>query len=338
MQNIREKHNMFFHPYTFLNIISIGLTVIIAISFNKFDMQFSDFPKYFYSICILNLIVPMAYFLYFRPIQKYVLKSLIQEVSKKKDLETINKIERDRRNSLNLLASGVAHEINNPLAILLGHVEHIKKYVSLSNLLSERMSKYFNIVEASGQRIERITQNLRFYAQDSEKEEHGFVCVKALFDRISDFFTSQTLEFGINLEILFDKSNKNLTYLKCKECQLGHAILNIINNSIEAVKSNNGEKWIRIVVSPVEEAGEVVIKIIDSGLGIPKDISDKIMQPFFTTKDIGKGTGLGLSAAQGIIAEHAGTLEYLDEAKNTTFKITLPVCAHEFHEGVQNVN
>ena len=92
-------------------------------------------------------------------------------------------------------------------------------------------------------------------------------------------------------------------------------------NSFDAIHELP-EKWIRIDV--VDSGNSLTINCIDSGTGIPKSIIHKIMQPFFTTKDVGKGTGLGLSISKGLAESHGGTLEYDLNSVNTRFILQLP--------------
>ncbi len=97
--------------------------------------------------------------------------------------------------------------------------------------------------------------------------------------------------------------------------------MNLINNASDAIE-NLPEKWIEIACYNIDSF--LYITITDSGTGIPKHIQEKMMNPFFTSKEIGKGTGLGLSISMGIIKDHHGELFYVTEAKNTQFCIKIP--------------
>lgn len=109
--------------------------------------------------------------------------------------------------------------------------------------------------------------------------------------------------------------------ISCHPAQISQIILNLLNNSFDAV-SVLEEKWVRLVVK--ENKNDVEIQVTDSGKGIPYEYQSKLTQPFFTTKASGKGTGLGLSISQVIAEAHHGEL-YLDkESKNTRFIVKLP--------------
>lgn len=103
--------------------------------------------------------------------------------------------------------------------------------------------------------------------------------------------------------------------------EIPQVILNLLNNSIDAL-TDKSEKWILIKAEASEK--NIIITVTDSGLGISKEVVDKMMSPFFSTKKIGHGTGLGLSISARIIQEHKGKLYYDSQEKHTTFKIELP--------------
>jgi signal transduction histidine kinase len=116
----------------------------------------------------------------------------------------------------------------------------------------------------------------------------------------------------------------NLEYtgdLDCREVQLSQVILNLLNNAFDAI-SELPNKWVHLE-SRMNE-GIIEIRVIDSGSGIPEELREKILQPFFTTKEVGQGTGLGLSISKGIIESHGGTLSIDIKSQNTCFVIQIP--------------
>ena len=104
---------------------------------------------------------------------------------------------------------------------------------------------------------------------------------------------------------------------------ISQVLINLIKNSCDAI-SNLDERWISVECL-VEDSSNLIIKVIDSGNGIPDEMASKILLPYFTTKEVGKGTGLGLSLSRNIIEGHQGTLEIDMKAVNTTFIIKLPI-------------
>ncbi len=128
---------------------------------------------------------------------------------------------------------------------------------------------------------------------------------------------------GVDLQL---DSQDGFIEIECRPAQICQVLLNLIMNANDAI-SNLKEKWIKIQVHKDENTAE--IRITDSGNGIPEAVSEKMFQPFYTTKEIGKGTGLGLSISKGIIEHHGGNLSLETNSKNTCFIITIPCFKNE---------
>jgi len=104
--------------------------------------------------------------------------------------------------------------------------------------------------------------------------------------------------------------------------QLSQVLLNLLTNAFDEVLSKK-EMWVKISVENLEE--RLVMKVTDSGTGIPKAVQEKIFLPFFTTKDVGKGTGLGLSLSRSIVNRHHGDFFIDNESLNTCFVVSIPI-------------
>jgi C4-dicarboxylate-specific signal transduction histidine kinase len=126
-----------------------------------------------------------------------------------------------------------------------------------------------------------------------------------------------------NLDINLSVSEVPRITITVRSIQVSQVLLNLINNAIEAIKDLTGEKWITITFHL--SSTNLIIRITDSGQGIPKEIAEKVMMPFFTTKQNENGTGLGLSISRGIIEEHNGKLYIDNNNLNTSFVIELPL-------------
>lgn len=110
-------------------------------------------------------------------------------------------------------------------------------------------------------------------------------------------------------------------FVRCDLVEIEQVLVNLFGNAIDAVKTKEGS-WIR--VNAFAEGEQVVVQVIDSGLGISPECRAKIFDPFFTTKVIGEGTGLGLSISKGIVDDHGGSLALNSSEKNTCFELRLP--------------
>lgn len=225
-----------------------------------------------------------------------------------------------KMSALGEMAGGVAHEINTPLAVISMRVEQMEECVREGELESIDFMDGLDVIKKTTDRIAKIISGLRFFAREGQRSLPQKAKVSTLIEETLNFCRERFMNHGVQLDV-----ERNIAYnsleIQCQAVEISQVILNLLNNSFDAVGPMK-DKWIRISVSDHEEYAE--ISITDSGGGIPKDLQDKIMQPFFTTKDIGKGTGLGLSISKGIIESHQGKL-YLDRnSTNTKFTVLLP--------------
>ncbi|RYZ64392.1 MAG: GHKL domain-containing protein, partial [Proteobacteria bacterium] len=167
-------------------------------------------------------------------------------------------------------------------------------------------------------RIGSIVKALKTFARDSQHDAltpHNFQQIAA--DTLN-MCKERLRNHGAKL--VYDEATANLL-LDCRPTEISQVLLNLLNNSLDAIETLD-EKWIKLECVVVNE--EVQIIVTDSGPGIPAAVAAKIMQPFFTTKDIGKGTGLGLSISRSIADAHGGKLELEAGASNTKFVLKLP--------------
>jgi signal transduction histidine kinase len=216
--------------------------------------------------------------------------------------------------SIGEMTAGIAHEINNPIMIIFGSLKSIKKYL-LSDIA--KVEQHISKIDKQINRIDRIIKGLKAFSRDSSYENFQRAEVDKIINDSIELIQSEISSNDIRIEIIDDLRNKTI---ECNEIQIEQVIINIIKNSIDAI-SGQTIRWIKIHL--YNRSGSVIIRITDSGNGVPESIRNKIMNPFFTTKEVGKGTGLGLSISQGIIASHGGSI-YLDESvQNTCFVIEL---------------
>ena len=223
-----------------------------------------------------------------------------------------------RMSALGEMASGIAHEINNPLAIIAGKTQQLLRRIDGGEVDIVLFRQQLRVIESTGTRIATIIRGLRSFARDGQKDPFEKSSVKAMIDDTVALCQSRFANHDVQLEVL---SPENDIAIDCRAVQITQVILNLLNNAYDAVKLLP-EKWVRLSIQ--ETPDEIVFVVTDSGSGIPALIRDKILTPFFTTKVAGEGTGLGLSIATGIAKDHNGKLEINGDSPNTCFWLTLP--------------
>jgi C4-dicarboxylate-specific signal transduction histidine kinase len=275
-----------------------------------------------YAMVTFVFAMVVTYFVFYIRYNRKMIENQVTQKLKETDLIRLKMVETARMTAMGAMASGVAHEINNPLAIMMGHVEHIRRYLFKNKIGDEKLHKYFSVIESSSDRIAKITKSLRFIAHEGDKEEFQMISNRALISKVLDLTLNRTSQLSIEFEVLY-RDDEDLLF-ECRESQIGHVLLNLINNSIDSIKDMSGEKWIHILIGK-GGFNEMIIRIVDSGYGIPPEVRDKIFEPFFTTKDVNEGAGLGLSIALGIVKDHQGSITYVANEAHTTFDIMIPL-------------
>ncbi len=218
------------------------------------------------------------------------------------------------------LGAGVAHELNNPIAGILGYTQFMLDMVSKKNLKIEEVytfKKYLQHIENGSRRCKEIVQNLLQFARKSPEEVVSVNVNNVVADTLS----------LIERQLLVNKIEvtKNLTpdikQVEGNHGQLQQVFTNIIINAQQAMPEGG-----QLFISTRNENGNVAIEFKDTGCGIPEKYKDRIFEPFFTTKMDWKGTGLGLSICYDIIKNHNGSIEVDSRlGKGTVFTIILPV-------------
>lgn len=220
--------------------------------------------------------------------------------------------------ALGEMAGGIAHEINNPLSIIKGYIDLLKRHSSRNSLNEEMLLQYIEKMDQTVGRISRIVSGMRRFSRESSMDEKVQYSLNKIIDETLDICLERINNNGTALTVKYFEGEPIVT---CRPVEISQVLLNLINNSFQAI-SIYSHPWIKIECE--EFTHHYQIKVIDCGPGIPHYIRQKLFQPFFTTKDIGVGTGLGLSISRGIVEEHHGQMNYLDDAPNTTFVIQLP--------------
>ena len=257
--------------------------------------------------------------------EKAVLNNVNAELtSAKRTLEknAEHMIQRSKMTAIGEMGSGMAHEINNPLTVAMGNLQLIIAEAAKENPSAEKIQKYATMSLEYNKRIQTVVRALRHYSSDWEDSAFETSDMQSIINDTLALLGSRFREAGTDLLISI---GTDPVLVNARPAQISQALLTLLFNAFEATR-NLEDKWIHVIVDEVRNS--VKIKVIDSGDGIPKSIQDKLMQPFFTTKEVGQGKGLGLSTARAIIDQHGGTLTYDSESPKTCFVMTLPSAGH----------
>ena len=213
--------------------------------------------------------------------------------------------------SLGELVAGVAHEINNPLAFVLSHLETVRKSLEQfrsNDVTSERAEELWqraqarlSETEAGLVRIRDLVLKLRTFSRLDEGERKAVVFAECL----DSVLTILGHRFKDRIEVVTEVGPPDT--LECYPALLNQVLLNLVANSIDAIEGPG-----KVAIRAGAQGQDFVITVADTGSGIPLELRDRVLEPFFTTKPVGQGTGLGLSIAYSIIKKHEGTLELSD--------------------------
>lgn len=251
--------------------------------------------------------------------------AIIEKVSKEKtrlavELEHKAKLTHSAKlSALGEMAAGVAHEINNPLAIIQIAANSIRDLLAEPNVDKVHLLKTTEVINSNVQRSAKIVKGLQVFSRDSgndplEVKELDSI-VRDTLSLCQERFKNENIRFEL---VLPDRPIR----IGCRPTEISQVILNLLNNARDAVQSMP-EKWVRLEVA--DESGKTAaLSVVDSGPGLSEEILAKAFVPFFTTKPVGQGTGLGLAISKGIAEAHHGSLILDTRSSNTCFLLRLP--------------
>lgn len=245
----------------------------------------------------------------------------LQEIERKQQ-EKLNY--QSRLTTLGEMAGGIAHEINNPIAIIKGKAQLLQKEMDL-NLKDHphvhSMKNHLHKIDQTVDRISSIIKGMRSLSRNADGDIMADSSVRDMIDEIISVMREKIKLSGVHLSV--DQNIEDTAVVYCNKTQVQQVLLNLLSNSLYEVALLSNEKWIKIDVR--NENNYLKISVIDSGKGVSSEIENKMMNPFFTTKPPGQGTGLGLSLSQNIIQKHGGSLDYNLVDGHTCFSIKIPI-------------
>ncbi|MGO9119773.1 MAG: ATP-binding protein [Desulfomonilaceae bacterium] len=264
---------------------------------------------------------------------RYMIKAI-----KKRDQEAdvLNRqlMQASKLASIGELAAGVAHEINNPLAVILTEsqvIRDLSEETTLDSEFQDQLALSLSQVDSQVQRCSHITQNLlRFSRRIAAAPQSANV--NSILKEALGLLEKRANSAGVQI---FLELQENLPNIKTDPFELEQVFLNLISNAIDAHEGRSSGN-IHITTGLNKARNQVVASVSDTGSGIPEKDLERVFDPFFTTKPVGKGTGLGLSISYTIIRHMGGSISVRSEVgKGTQFIILLP-CPTEKNEVLED--
>jgi len=269
---------------------------------------------YFWQISLATFVVYLLSFVYEKA--NTTLIKLAERGQQDLELQKQKTIEASQLSALGEMAGGIAHEINNPLAIIRGNAEVLLKLQVDHPQIKFRSEKIVSTVE----RIEKIIASMRNLTRQDSKGEFRLERLALIAEEVLVFFSEKMRSLGLTLDVQLNDS----VQADCNRIQIGQIIVNLMNNAIDAIQEQPAvDGWIQLKLEHHDAIAE--ISVANSGPKISAALSQSIMRPFFTTKPVGKGTGLGLSISKRFAEQHGGDLILDLHAEHTTFVLQLPL-------------
>lgn len=281
----------------------------------------------------------------------WTFNAFVRDITQRKAMET-QLTQSEKMASLGQLAAGVAHEINNPIGYVTSNMSALEDYVEVFKDLLEKYDSFEKSIETSAEENGELRKAIHDFKDEEGIDEiledvqelfseskSGLVRVKEIVQDLKSFVRldeAEVNEVNINdgiqatLKLVWNELKYKcdvktdlgeLPNIRCYAGQLNQVFMNLLINASHAIPEK-GE----ISVQTEATDDEIIVRVSDTGSGIPEENIGQLFTPFFTTKPVGKGTGLGLSISYGIVEKHNGVIEVESEVgKGTTFTIRLPI-------------
>ncbi|MBF0366130.1 MAG: GHKL domain-containing protein [Oligoflexia bacterium] len=221
--------------------------------------------------------------------------------------------------SLGKMSAGIAHELNNPLFAIMALAQNIQR-----KPLGEKTALYAEQIVQCTERMSKVIQHLKVFSRKSDELDFKIIEITTPVTEAIKLFAPQLRQDCIHVTVNF---SENIPMLKCKGdlVQLESVFQNLIANSKDAFENITDHREKKIIIEIKSDENQIKIVYCDNAGGMPKEVMEKIYDPFFTTKGVGKGTGLGMNLAYEIIKQHSGKIVVSTViGEGTTFEIFLP--------------
>src|SRR5687768_13983662 len=249
--------------------------------------------------------------------------ALMRDVSERKRLEDQAKdlyhqlLQAEKLAALGQTISGVAHELNNPLATILTWAERLSQ-----RPVDDQTRRGLETILSESERAAKIVRNLLTFA----RKRHTTRAMVDLNNVVRETLALRSYEQRLNNITILEALPAGLPNVFADPHQIQQVLLNLIMNAEQAMVAANGRGTLILRTWHDADRDAVVLEVNDDGPGVPEDVRPRIFDPFFTTKDVGKGTGLGLTVAYAIVQEHGGRINVRSQpGGGASFYVELPV-------------
>ncbi len=252
----------------------------------------------------------------------YAILGISRDITERRKIEE-HSYYTEKLASMGTLAAGVAHEINNPLGVILGFTELLLEKAPPDSQEYDLLKT----IERQGLNAKRVVENLLNFARHKEHKEE-FIDINKNIETVLAVMNNTLLVNKISVK---KQLKENLPTVKVDSAELQQVFINIMNNAIHAMQGGG----VLTITTMSFNNDTVKISFADTGHGIKKEHRNRIFDPLFTTKEVGKGTGLGLSVSYGIVIKHGGAITFETKTKEeseetgTTFIIAFPAARGE---------
>jgi two-component system NtrC family sensor kinase len=225
-------------------------------------------------------------------------------------------IQSEKMSAIGQLIAGIAHDLNNPLASVVGFADYLTEVPSVPPALREPLS----VIQEEAERASNIVKNLLSFARKQEHQRRP-TPLKPLLDATFLLLRNQLMAHRVDAVL---EVEPDLPVPDIDPNQIQQVFVNLINNAAQAIASTGRPGT--VVVRARRWLDGVAIDVVDDGPGMTEGLAAQVFEPFFTTKPEGEGTGLGLSISQGIVREHGGRIMLAtEEGRGSTFTVQLPL-------------
>ena len=253
------------------------------------------------------------------------IEALVRDVSERKRLEDQARdlyhqlLQAEKLAALGQTISGVAHELNNPLATILTWAERLSQ-----RPVDDQTRRGLEAILGESERAAKIVRNLLTFA----RKRHTTRAMVDLNQVVRETLALRSYEQRVNNVTTIEALAAGLPQAFADPHQIQQVLLNLVINAEQAMIASHGHGTLVVRTWHDLDRDAVVLEVTDDGPGVPDEVQPKIFDPFFTTKEVGKGTGLGLTVAYAIVQEHAGRITISSESgRGASFAVELPVGA-----------